>query len=194
MRRRYSTLLVAISAVVLGAQAPVTWKIRDVPPELRTVVARADLMIAAMHDSVLRELADAFAQGGADKAINSCHIDSLLITQRLGREGAAAGRTSDRLRNPTNAPRPWAAPIVKANAGRRSQDVEGFAVDLGDKLGVIRPISQRSICANCHGPADRLSPGVRAVLAERYPADQAVGFEEGDIRGWFWVEIPKRPR
>jgi hypothetical protein len=194
MRSRYSLLLVAIAAVALSAQAPVTWRIREVPAELRSVVARADLMIAAMHASVLRELADGFAQGGADMAINSCHIDSVLITQRLGREGVAAGRTSDRLRNPTNAPRPWTAAIVKANAGRRSQDVDGFAVDLGDKLGVIRPISQRPICANCHGPAERLSPAVRAVLAERYPADRAVGFREGEIRGWFWVEIPKQPR
>ena len=85
MRNRYSSFLVAISAVVLSAQAPVTWRIRDVPPELRTVEARADLMIEAMHDSVLRELADALAQGGADLAMKSCHLDSVLMTQRLGR-------------------------------------------------------------------------------------------------------------
>ena len=194
MRSCWSTLVFALSAAAMSAQAPTTWPIRDAPPELRTVIARADLMIVAMHDSVLRELADKFAQGGADLAINSCHIDSLLMTQRLAREGAVAGRTSDLLRNPTNTPRPWAADLVKTNAGRRSRDVEGFAVDLGDKVGVLRPISERAICANCHGPLDRLSPGVRAVLADRYPADKAVGFTEGEIRGWFWAEIPKRPR
>jgi hypothetical protein len=98
------------------------------------------------------------------------------------------------LRNPTNAPRAWAADLIKANAGRQARDVDGFAVDLGETLGVLRPISQRPLCANCHGPADRLSPGVRSAIAERYPADKAVGFKEGEIRGWFWVEIPKRPR
>lgn len=194
MRSCWSTLVFALSAAAMSAQAPTTWPIREAPPELRTAIARADLMIVAMHDSVLRELADGFAQGGADTAIKSCHIDSLLMTQRFAREGAVAGRTSDRLRNPTNTPRPWAADLVKANAGRRARDVEGFAVDLGDKVGLLRPISQRPICANCHGPVDRLSPGVRAVLADRYPADKAVGFTEGEIRGWFWVEIPKRSR
>ena len=66
MRSCWSTLVFALSAAAMSAQAPTTWPIRDAPPELRTVIARADLMIVAMHDSVLRELADKFAQGGAD--------------------------------------------------------------------------------------------------------------------------------
>jgi hypothetical protein len=194
MRLHHSALFLVLTTAVLSGQAPPSWSIRDAPPELRSVIARADLMVAAMHDSVLRELSDAIDSVGVVKAVNSCHIDSLLMTQRFAREGAAAGRTSDRLRNPTHAPRPWAAPLVKANAGRKARDVEGFAVDLGDKVGVLRPISQRAVCANCHGPADRLEPGVRAALAERYPADKAVGFRQGEIRGWFWVEIPKKAR
>jgi cytochrome c551/c552 len=59
---------------------------------------------------------------------------------------------------------------------------------------VIRPIAQQQACAACHGPVDRISPAVRAVLAQRYPADSAVGFAEGDIRGWYWVEMPKPGR
>ena len=191
MRSHLRAVLVLASATALSAQSAVTWRIHDVPPELRLVVSRADLMIAAMHDSVLRELADELSAVGPDKAIDSCHVDSRLIIHRFGREGVAAGRTSDRLRNPTNAPPAWARTIVAANAGRRASDVEGFAVDLGDRLGVLRPISQRPMCANCHGPSDRLTPAVRTVLAERYPADKAVGFKQGEIRGWFWVEMPK---
>lgn len=43
----------------------------------------------------------------------------------------------------------------------------------------------------CHGPAGKLSPGVRSALEHRYPADRAAGFREGEIRGWYWVEVPK---
>jgi hypothetical protein len=193
MRVRCLLLILALTGTILSAQHPV-WPIGDAPADFRPLIARADLMIAAMHDSVLRELTDAFDSVGPDKAMSSCHIDSLLIAQRMGREGIAAGRTSDRLRNPTHAPRPWAAALVHANAGRQARDVEGFAVDLGDRLGVLRPIAERPMCATCHGPADRLSPAIRAGIAERYPADKAVGFKQGEIRGWFWVEIPKRPR
>jgi hypothetical protein len=145
-----------------------------------------------MQDALLRELTEALTRGGPATAMKSCHIDVTSVSQRIGRyEGIAAGRTSHRLRNPTNTPRPWAADIVKSHAGQRAQDVEGFAVDLGDRLGVLRPIAQRSECANCHGPAERLQPAVREALADRYPADRALGFTEGEIRGWFWVEISK---
>jgi hypothetical protein len=194
MRCPYLALSFALTSTLLTAQGPNTWPIKEAPAALRPAIARADLMIATMHDSVLRELADTFEAGGADKAILSCHIESTFVAQRLGREGIAAGRTSDRLRDPTNAPRPWATDLVKANAGRMTRDVEGFAVDLGDKVGVLLPISHRPICANCHGPADGLSAGVRRELKDRYPVDKALGFKVGEIRGWYWLEMPKHPR
>jgi hypothetical protein len=70
--------------------------------------------------------------------------------------------------------------------------VAGFAVDLGDRVGVLRPIREQRICAPCHGPEEKFSARLRAELADRYPVDRATGFRDGDIRGWFWVEIPKR--
>ena len=172
-----------------------SWPLSQAPAELRIPISRADLVVVAMQDAVLRELHDALARGGPAGAINFCHLDATAITQRVGREeGIAAGRTSDRLRNPTNAPKPWAASFVTAYAGRPARSVEGFAVDLGDKVGVLRPIVERPMCAGCHGPEERMAPGVKLVLRDRYPADRAVGFTDGEIRGWFWVEMPKRPR
>ncbi len=191
-------VLFVVALLLLGAspRAQTTypsWPIAETPSELRFVVSRADLIVVAMHDSVLRELADAFKRGGPESAIGFCHLDATFLSQRIGKEqGVAAGRTSDRLRNPTNAPRPWAAPLVKAHAGRDAKGVDGFVVDLGDRVGVLRPIAERPVCAGCHGPVDKMKPGVTRVLADRYPEDRAVGFRDGEIRGWFWVEMPKR--
>jgi hypothetical protein len=42
----------------------------------------------------------------------------------------------------------------------------------------------------CHGPSDSLAPDVADALALHYPDDRATGFTEGDLRGWFWVEVP----
>jgi hypothetical protein len=174
--------------------SPATWRIRDLPAELRPSVSRADIIIVTMHDALLRELDSGLEKGGPARAIKSCHIDAAWVAQRVGRqEGIAAGRTGDRLRNPLNAPKPWAAPMVAANAGRRAADVDGFAVDLGDRLGVLRPIAQRPSCAACHGRDHQLSTAIREELRDRYPSDRATGFMEGEIRGWYWVEIPKRP-
>ncbi len=192
--------LLVVALLLLGASpraqsAYPSWPIAETPSELRFVVSRADLLIVSMHDSVLRELADAFRRGGPETAIGFCHLDATVMSQRIGKEqGIAAGRTSDRLRNPTNAPRPWAAPLVKANAGRETKGVDGFVVDLGDRVGVLRPMAERPVCAGCHGPVDKMKPGVTRVLAERYPEDRAIGFREGEIRGWFWVEMPKHQK
>lgn len=192
------TVLVAavLMSPVVAAQSEFTsWPVSQAPAELRIPISRADLVVAAMQDAVIRELSDALARGGPAQAIDFCHLDATAATQRVGRqEGIAAGRTSDRLRDPTNAPRPWAAPLVAANAGRTARSVEGFAVDLGDKVGVLRPIVERPMCAGCHGPAEKLHPAVKLALTDRYPADRAVGFRDGEIRGWFWVEMPKVPR
>jgi len=183
------------SAAVLGQRSEqaafTSWPVRDAPPELRMVISRADVIIVTIQDAMLRELTDALDRGGPTSAVGSCHLDAIGVSHRIGREGIAAGRTSDRLRSPTNAPPAWAADLVKANAGKRARDVDGFAVDLGTKLGVLRPIAERPMCASCHGPLNRISPAVQGVLAERYPVDRAVGFSEGEIRGWFWVEMPK---
>jgi hypothetical protein len=46
------------------------------------------------------------------------------------------------------------------------------------------------MCVACHGPADRLDPDVQAILLERYPDDQATGYEPGDLRGVVRATVP----
>jgi len=189
------TTLIAggLVATMLATQAEYrSWPVSQAPAELRPVISRADLVVVAMQGAVLRELTDALARHGPAGAIGFCHLDATAIIQGIGREeGIAAGRTSHRLRNPANAPRAWAAPLVRAHAGQQARTVEGFAVDLGDKVGLLRPIVEQPMCAGCHGPRERLAPGMKLILDDRYPADRASGFTDGEIRGWFWVEMPK---
>ena len=189
------TLVLVPSARAQSPLPPGTWRIPDAPAEMRSPISRADLIVVSMQDALLRELTEELREGGPAFALQSCHVDVVGIIRRIGRqEGVAAGRTSDRLRSRANAPLPWAAALVTANAGRRATDVPGFVVDLGNKVGVLRPIAERPMCAACHGAANKLEPPVRAALRDRYPQDQAVGFTDGEIRGWFWVEMPKTPR
>jgi hypothetical protein len=170
-----------------------TYKISQAPPEFRRPIQRADLVIVELHDAMLAELSRELDRGGPAGAILACHVDTTAAAYRAARdEGINVGRTSDRLRAPTNRPQPWAAPIVAENAGKRASDVEGFAVDLGDRVGVLRPIAERPMCAACHGESDKLDPRVRQELTDRYPKDLALNFRTGEIRGWFWVEVPKK--
>lgn len=195
-------LAVSLCSVLLlsAAQAqtplpPGTWPIADAPPQLREPISRADLIVVSLQDALRRELTSALEKGGAAFAIQSCHVDVGGTIQRIERDkGIRAGRTSDRLRNSANAPKPWAAALVQTYAGRRAREVDGFVVDLGVTVGVLRPIAEQPLCASCHGPAKDIAPPVRSALNNRYPHDRAVGFADGEIRGWFWVEVPKTPR
>ncbi len=170
-----------------------TYPVAEAPRDLQPAIRRGDLLIVSLQGALLTRLRTDLDAGGPELAIQSCHLAATAATNRAARdEGVAAGRTAARLRNPTNAARPWAAPIVARYADQPSTAVAGFAVDLGDRVGVLRPIREQPICASCHGPEDKLSIGLRAHLAELYPRDRATGFRDGDIRGWFWVEIPKQ--
>jgi hypothetical protein len=197
MRRPFIVILAVASVIVAVLQAqneapPASWRIGAAPADLHDAISRADLVVAGLHDALRRELAAGLTEGGPAFAVQSCHIDVIGVTARVARRpGVTAGRTSDRLRSPNNRPPAWAAALVAAAAGRRARDIDGYVVDLGDAVGVLRPIVHQPMCTPCHGPAQQIDSRVRAALAARYPTDRAVGFRDGDLRGWFWVRLPK---
>jgi hypothetical protein len=148
-----------------------------------------------LQGELLSELRHQLDDLGPAVALDACHLAAITVGRRTMRdEGVAVGRTSTRLRNPANASPAWAATLIELYANSPRAKVDGFVVDLGDRVGVLRPIREQRICASCHGPEETLRADVRARLAERYPADRAVGFRDGDIRGWFWVEVPRHGR
>lgn len=192
MRPRAAIPACLFAGLLLGAaaraavQGPPIYPVDDAPASLRPAIQRGDLAIVALQSAILTELSRELGRGGAVAAMSFCHLDAAGHSRRIGREeGIVAGRTSDRLRNPSNAPKPWAAPIVARYAGTPAAGVDGFAVDLGDTVGVMRPIAHRRMCSTCHGPGEALNPAVAAELKTRYPRDRATGFREGDLRGWF---------
>ena len=186
-------VLTASTITAQPASQPPTYRVVDAPAEFHPAIARGDLVIVSLQNALLSELRAALAAGGPARAFKACHLDVKGIAFRVTRrEGLSAGRTSARLRNPANAPRPWAAAIVASHVGKRPRDLDGFVVDLGDHIGLIRPIVEQPICRPCHGSVAKMDPEVRALLPVDYPRDRAVDFDDGDVRGWYWIELPKR--
>ena len=169
-----------------------TYEPAQVPPALAPALWRAEAATKALQQRLSRRLLEEMADG--PNAVKVCREEAPAIAADVSAmQGLSVGRTSHRLRNPANAPRPWAAPFVAAAAGKPAAEVKAVAVDLGDRVGYLRPIGLAGGCLKCHGPAEGLSPGVKAALASGYPRDQATGFAEGDLRGWFWAEVAKQP-
>jgi hypothetical protein len=55
----------------------------------------------------------------------------------------------------------------------------------------VRPIVIAKPCLACHGDPAQMAPAVRDLIASRYPADQATGYKEGDLRGAFSVRLTR---
>lgn len=125
---------------------------------------------------------------GAVAAIEACKTEAPEITESLSHSGILIGRTSHRLRNLDNASPDWVEPILNTylanDADREPRDVllpEG-------RSGYVEPIVVQPLCTTCHG--ESIADDVKTRIGELYPEDRATGFNVGDLRGVFWVELP----
>lgn len=140
----------------------------------------------AMFGTLMGALTDALRAGGPDAAIDVCSEQAPAIAERVGREREVRiGRTSWKLRNPENGAPVWAQLPLDA---RPASPV--VLADRAGRLGVLTPIRVSGACLQCHGGPGDLAPGVPEMLARLYPHDEATGFADGDLRGWFWIEVP----
>ena len=184
-------LVAGISARDMVAQATRPIDLETASAPMKEAVSRGDLAIQELQKTLLGRLTAALGAGGPAAAVRVCRDEAQQLTTAIAaKHGVAIGRTSHRLRNPANAPRAWAAPVVAAHAGRTVADSQPVALDLGGRVGILRPIGTLDFCVTCHGPRQTVDMAIGDVLKSAYPEDQAVGFAPGDLRGWVWAEVP----
>jgi hypothetical protein len=186
-------LLAAASAAPALAATPARpGPLEEVPASLQPAVAKGEAAIDQLRDFIYKRLNAIMVQGGPAAAVGLCATEAPRLAKEVGEaNGVDIGRTSFRVRNPANAPRPWAAKYVAAAAGKKADEVKPAVFDLGDRVGLLRPLAMMPACTRCHGPAAGLAPEVKGEIANRYPRDQATGFTPGELRGFFWVEVKK---
>jgi hypothetical protein len=185
-------IAIALSTILAAPAAPAAVPITDAPAAWGPAVVKAHESGRAFQKALQARLGEAMKQGGPTAAIEACATDAARIAAESSASSVVKlGRTSDRLRNAANAPPDWTRGPLEAAAGKKGGDVLPAAVDLGAKVGVLLPITVGSACLGCHGPAASIQPKVKEAIATRYPGDRAVGYAEGDFRGFLWVEVAK---
>ena len=160
-------------------------------PELPDSAARKMKAITAKEALFKRlssRLTEVMQSKGPAAAIEVCSSEASKIAKAVGDEqGVAIGRTSLKLRNPANQPPNWVKPLI---AKTETPPSESQFVELPKgHTGALLPITLQAKCLTCHGEDD-IPPSVTAKLGEIYPNDEATGFKIGDLRGWFWVDVP----
>lgn len=128
-------------------------------------------------------------EDGPVAAISACRVEAPKLAEEASIGGVKVGRASAKLRNPSNAAKPWmqaALDVYETDPERREPTVA--AIDK-DTVGYVEPIFMQPLCVTCHGAT--LAPDLQAKLDELYPNDQATGYVAGDFRGVFWAELPR---
>lgn len=152
----------------------------------QTPLERAALARESLFNELSTRLLAAMSNGGPAKAIEVCSKLAPKLAKEVGEQHhVSIGRTAIRLRNENNRPPAWAEPLLKDLPTKPVvQDLEN------GRTGVLFPILLKVQCLTCHGPDDKIASEIRTELTRLYPNDKATGFQEGDLRGWFWVEVP----
>ena len=165
----------------------------QVPAGLAGGVEAAQSAADALQRRLLARLSEELRRGGPIQAVAVCRDEAQALTRETASgTGLRIGRTSHLLRNSRNAAPSWATRFVADAAGKKASALAPLVVDLGDRVGLLRPIPHGVTCGQCHGPVDQLSAPLRDFLKAAYPDDRALGFREGDLRGFIWVEADLR--
>ena len=175
--------------------APRRWSYVIVGLALAAGLARAQESESTREPEVLahfkRDLKEALRTGlsrGPVEAVGACQLQAPEVAMALSQKGIRLGRASHRLRNPSNSPPDWVRPIMDAYLVDPSDRTPRTVPLSNGRSGYVEPIFVQPLCLTCHGTA--LAPPVAARIKELYPNDEAVGFDVGDLRGVFWVELP----
>jgi hypothetical protein len=140
------------------------------------------------------ELTQAMAKGGPSAAIEVCSEVAPEIAKDV-EKGWSIGRTALRVRNKANEPDDWERSTLERFAeamakGAKPETLEASEEQARGERRVFRymkAIPTEALCLTCHGKD--IGADLEAVVRKRYPDDRATGFDLGELRGAFSVEV-----
>lgn len=161
-------------------------------PEPHVMEARS--AIKAFGGQLKGELQKAMKTGGPLNAIDVCNVKAPALAQQANAKSSTKiSRTSLKNRNPGNAPTAWQHAVLTKFEARKAAGEDVAKMDYSEVVGgefrYMKAIPTGEICLKCHGA--KIDPKITAKLDKLYPEDKARGFSKGDIRGAFYVTLPK---
>lgn len=164
-------------------------------------VQRSLAVADRLQSRLQSELRQAIEAGGPAAAVGVCAEAAPAIAAQVSEEtGTTVRRISLRPRNPgaevEGALRERltalaAQPIDSAGRPATMSWLEGQGESATHYT--MRAVNmQQQPCAACHGTT--IAADVRAAIAERYPDDQATGFQTGELRGAILITLPNTSR
>lgn len=190
-------LPILASVIIIGLIANCQFK-SEPKPEAKQVDPAAYTMkgkeLATATQKVLGgNLKAAIESKGTEHALEFCNVKAYPLTDSMAVAlNAAISRVSDQPRNAANtANEDELAYIAHAKEVlAEGGEVTPKLAQLGDKVVGYYPIITNQLCMQCHGnPDSQIKDATLAKINQLYPADEATGYSEGELRGIWVVEM-----
>lgn len=184
--RSVMVAVILLSVVSANAQEP-AW------------VGEARKVAGSVPPKLLAVLTEEIGKNGPEGAILVCRDKAPQLAKAASDEtGWSVRRVSLRNRNPRAVPDGWERAALedfdrRAASGESATTLEkAEIVTEGGKQSYryMRALPTQSLCLNCHGSPEQLTPAVTEKLKALYPDDKAVGYRPGDIRGAMTIRKP----
>lgn len=183
----------------LGASACTTRDtVATTPPVADSAsIARAQAAANALAPDLAQMLMGELTRNGPVSAVAVCADSAQARTAAHSTDGLQVRRVGTRVRNPANAPDTLEARMLAyLTAQKLAGTIPTELMEVARsgpggswELRYLRPIALQEFCTTCHGDPSQIPAEVKAIIAERYPTDQAVGYAAGDLRGAVSVRV-----
>ncbi len=149
---------------------------------------------AALFGNLMSRLSQAMAKGGVVGALKICQTEAMELTGKTAEEWREKGivsirRIGVRTRNPQNkkdaVDRAMLAAFLAQWNATSPAPPPGKVVALrpSGEVRYYHPVPVAVSCLACHGAPSVMASSTLSALAKLYPADEAINFAEGDLRG-----------
>lgn len=181
-----------LAGLLLLASSSIAYADMPANPSEQDMLADARKLSVEFVQKLGGVLKQQLESGGAESALGVCKEVAPAMSAQYSNDNRIVKRVSLKPRNSTiGIADAWEADQLKqfdiaAAAGKPAAEIETHAVT-NEKDGrwfrYMKALPAQAMCLQCHGGPDNIKPTVQALLKQLYPADKAVGYQAGEIRG-----------
>jgi cytochrome c551/c552 len=144
-----------------------------------------------------KNLLAALQNYGPDGAVDFCHTRAIPLTDSMSTElNISVKRVSDKPRNPLNQANAEELKYITYAKAQLKDKVkpEPGLMEYDKQIVAYYPIETNDMCLQCHGiKNEHINEKTLSKILDLYPEDLATGYQSGEIRGIFVVEMDKKP-
>lgn len=182
-------------AVILFSMACNNNDSKETTTDTKAFLIKGDSIVKITFDTLRSALVTTIGQKGFTAALQYCSVQALPITSLYASPDITVSRVSDKNRNPGNG----LTELDKVQWGKfkaafaKKDSLKAAVVSNKEAIHYYKPILIQGMCLSCHGtPENEISKELLAEINTLYPADKAIGYKNGDLRGMWHLVFKKK--